>query len=71
MREEVVRKYGSSQYTLPSCLEPPCDLQHKEKTLEELYSSKLPISMDHIRKVTHTKVLKNTLSKICVILNPI
>ncbi|KAG8194775.1 hypothetical protein JTE90_017217 [Oedothorax gibbosus] len=50
MREEVVRRYGSSQYPLPSCLEPACDLQYKEKTLEELYSSNIPIPMDLIRK---------------------
>ncbi|GIY92285.1 EF-hand domain-containing protein 1 [Caerostris extrusa] len=50
MREDVTKKFGLSPYSLPSCLEPPFDMQMKEKVEEELYCANMPISPELLKK---------------------
>ncbi|GFT38348.1 EF-hand domain-containing protein 1 [Nephila pilipes] len=51
MRDDVMKKFGSSPYPLPSFLEPACDLQHRQKMDEEFYSANMPISPELLKKV--------------------
>ncbi|GFR26025.1 EF-hand domain-containing protein 1 [Trichonephila clavata] len=60
MRDDVIKKFGTSLYPLPSCLEPAFDLQYREKMNEEFYCANMPISPELLKKVgCHTLLVRN------------
>ncbi|GIY48200.1 EF-hand domain-containing protein 1 [Caerostris darwini] len=50
MREDVTKKFGQSPYPLPHFLEPPFDMQMKQKVEEEIYCANMPISPELLKK---------------------
>ncbi|GFY44925.1 EF-hand domain-containing protein 1 [Trichonephila inaurata madagascariensis] len=62
MRDDVIKKFGTSPYPLPSCLEPAFDLQYREKMNEEFYCANMPISPELLKKALDLCTSRNNIT---------